>query len=175
MAYKKEDYINTSDLTETQIKFCNAYVSNGGNVTKACESVRISRPTAYTMLKLDKIKAYLEVITTVEKDIATSEELLEILSKIAKGEIKDEILNMKTGEIVKVLPSSISRTQAISTILKTRGELTPPIQLNQYNLYNLPDTKDLTKLIESKQVKEVPLDVDYIVIDAEDEGEANHE
>lgn len=174
MANKKEDFVGMEDLTENQIKFCNAYVGNGGNVSKACESVGISRPTAYAMLKLDKIKAYLEVITTVEKDIATSDELLEILSKIAKGEIKDEILNMKSGDIVKILPSTISRTQAINTILKTRGELSPPIQLNQFNLYNLPDTKDLTKLIEAKEVKEIPVDVDYLVLDAEEEDGDNN-
>jgi phage terminase small subunit len=171
LAYKKEDYINTADLTENQIKFCQAYVASNGNVTEACKKVGCSRPTAYSMLKLDKVKEYLNVITTVEKEIATSEELLEILSKIAKGEIKDEILNMKNGEIVKILPSTISRTQAINTILKSRGELNP-IQLNQFNLYTLPDSKDLTKLIETKKVTEVPIDVEYMVLDAEEgEGE----
>ena len=173
MAYVREDFINTSDLTDNQIKFCNAYVGCAGNVTEACKKVGISRVTAYAMLKLDKIKAYLEVITTIEKDIATTDELLEILSKIAKGDIKDEILNMKSGEIVKILPSCISRTQAINTILKTRGELNQPIQLNQFNMFNLPDTKDLSKLIEAQEVTEVPFDVDYIVLDLEEGGEAN--
>lgn len=55
------------------------------------------------MLKLEKFKAYLEVITTVDNDIATTNGLLEILSK-----------------------------------LKTRVELNPPIQLNQFTMYNLP-------------------------------------
>lgn len=174
MAYRKEDFVNTADLTENQIKFCQAYVASNSNVTEACRKVGCSRPTAYAMLKLDKVKEYLKVITTVEKEIATSEELIEILSKIAKGQIKDEILNMKNGEIVEILPSTISRTQAINTILKSRGELNPQLTLNQFNLYNLPESKDLTKLIEGKQVKEIPIDVEYMVLDAEEEdGEDN--
>ena len=55
-------------------------------------------------------------------------------------------------------------------LLQFRGELNP-IQLNQFNLYNLPDSKDLTKLIETKKVTEVPIDVEYMVLDAEEEEE----
>ena len=44
-----ENHVFMSDLTFNQMKFCHTYVSNGCNLSKACETVGISRPTAYNV------------------------------------------------------------------------------------------------------------------------------
>ncbi len=160
------------DMTELEILFCQKYIANQGNLSKTAEACGLARPTCYKYLAKEGVKQYLEILTSIGtkgEDIASTDELLTILSAIAKGTVKDEILNMKTGEIVEILPSAISRTGAINTILRQRGELSG-LQLTQNNIYCQlpPSAKDLTQMIESKTVTKVPIDVEYLDLDGDE-------
>jgi transposase len=166
---RKSDVVDLQ-LTELQIQFCHKFTANGGNISKASEEMGLSRPTAYSYLKQQKVKDYLQTITTcdVKKDIATTEELLAILSQIARGEIKDSMFNFKTGEVVELLPNGMTRTNAIQLILRQRGELVNKIELETNVYAQLPPTVlDITPLAKKEKPMLLPVDVDYEVIDGE--------
>lgn len=161
----------TKDLTELEILFCHKYISCNGNITQACKETGIARPTGYAYLKKEGVKQYLEILSSTGVDggqVATTEQIIQVLSDIITGKRNDEILNMKSGEVMGIKPNAMAVTGAIKLLLQFRGELNP-VQLNQFNLYTIPDSKDLTKLIETKKVTEVPIDVEYMVLDAEEE------
>lgn len=160
--------VMTKNLTELEILFANKYVANQGNLTKTAEQCQLSRPTCYAYLKKEGVKQYLDILTSigVKEDIATTNTLLQILSDIALGRVKDEVYDFKSGKVVEILPNAISRNQAITTLLKQRGELSNKLELNQNNLYylNAPadNTLDLTAFIEgNKEVKEIPIDIEF--------------
>lgn len=165
-ANSHSDKVMTKNLTELEILFANKYIANQGNLTKTAEQCQLSRPTCYAYLKKEGIKQYLEILTSIgiKEDIATTDELLQVLSDIALGKVKDEIFDFKNGKVVEILPNAISRNQAITTLLKQRGELSNKLELTQNNLYlNAPvDKLDLTSLIEcKKEVKEIPNNIDF--------------
>lgn len=75
-------------LTPKQQIFCEEYVANGGNGTKAAIKAGYSKKTAYAManenLKKPDIKEYIEQLTRPAKNrrIASAQELLETLTEI---------------------------------------------------------------------------------------------
>lgn len=180
MVYKlpeinNENHVAMKDLTLNQIKWCHAYISNNQNISKTCEIVGITRTTAYSYLKQDKIKNYIQILTELgtKENIASTQELLQVLSDISMGKQNDQVVDFKSGRIVEVIPSAISRIKSIELIMKYRGELNQKVEINQNNLYlNAPsDRLDLTSLIENKEVKQIPIDIPYEVIGGEDDGE----
>jgi hypothetical protein len=162
--------VEMKDLSELQIQFCHAYTASNGNLSKACQKVNIARNTAYGYLEKEHVKNYLEILTQlgVKEDIATTEELLEILSGIARGTIKDEIYDFKSSKVVEVLPSGLTRTGAIQLILKQRGELVNKVSF-EATVYDSPKPlpMDLKALADTKRKEKLlpPIDVDVEVID----------
>jgi hypothetical protein len=162
--------VEIKDLTELQIQFCHAYTASNGNLSKSAEKVGIARNTAYGYLAQDHVKNYLEILTQlgVKENIATTEELLEILSGIARGTILDQTFDFKSGKIVELIPNGITRKQAAELIFKQRGELVQK-HVFETTAYDAPKSLplDLKALANNQGKKKLgpPIDVEVIEVD----------
>lgn len=106
-------------LNNNQITFCQEYIKNGNNGTKAYMKVYpgSSEESAMTgasrLLRNDKVQDYLKSLQdkVEKKTIMSAEERMEFLTKVVNGKIKDkvymgdklkalDILNKMSGEYV---------------------------------------------------------------------------
>lgn len=103
-------------LNDRQKRFCDFYIANGGNATKAAKDAGYSDKTAYASgaenLKKPQIQEYIKSRTeqTDKSTIASGDEVLETLTSILRREYTDSVvITVKTesshydknGKIVK--------------------------------------------------------------------------
>lgn len=62
-------------LDDRMKKFINNYLSNGGSVPKASESVGVSKTTGYKWINAPEVQRYIQSVTDALPDIARREDL----------------------------------------------------------------------------------------------------
>lgn len=142
-------------LTIKQQKFIVEYVKLG-NMTKAAEKAGYSKKTAYAtgqqnMKKLEnEIKTYAE--SRINKKIASADEVLEFLTSVMRGKIKEEqVVVVGTGkgyseaQIIKKHATTTDRTRAAKELAK-RYCLTPDT-VNIVSSNSVEDLKPLSDLL----------------------------
>lgn len=93
-------------LTEKQKRFCEYYVANGHNATKAATDAGYSEKTAYAIgsenLNKIEIQEYIKELATPgdNKSIADAREVLEYLTSVMRREAKEyTVVTLKTEEV----------------------------------------------------------------------------
>jgi len=142
-------------LTLKQQKFIVEYVKLG-NMTKAAEKAGYSKKMAYSIgqentKKLEEeIRAYIE--SRMNKKIASADEVLEFLTKVMRGKIKEEQIVVEgTGHgcsearIIKKHVATTDRTRAAKELAK-RYCLTPDT-INIKAQGTIEDLKPLSQLL----------------------------
>ncbi|MDC0825728.1 terminase small subunit [Lactococcus petauri] len=120
-------------MTPKQRKFCDEYIKTG-NATQSAVSAGYSQKTAYSIgtenLKKPELKKYIESQLKEMSDnaIATAEETLTILTKIARGERTEQVITAE-GDIIEKHPDTNQVIKASSEILK-RYPLVQDININ---------------------------------------------
>ncbi len=120
-------------MTPKQRKFCDEYIKTG-NATQSAVSAGYSQKTAYSIgtenLKKPKLKKYIEnqLKEISDNAIATAEETLTILTKIARGERTEQVITAE-GDIIEKHPDTNQVIKASSEILK-RYPLVQDININ---------------------------------------------
>ena len=115
-------------MTSKQKKFIESYVATG-NATQSAIQAGYSQKTAYSIgsenLSKPKIQAALKEISEKisSEKIATAEELQEILTAIARGELTEEVVINGKNEIkrVKKQVSAMTRIKAIDLLCRING------------------------------------------------------
>lgn len=94
----------SEDLTEKQLKFCQAYIDNNFNKTKAAKDAGYALASAAVegnrLLKIAKVRD--EIRRLAEEQTISSEETVKIISDIAKSDIKDYLITRKVERSEKV-------------------------------------------------------------------------
>ena len=142
-------------LTLKQQKFIVEYVKLG-NMTKAAEKAGYSKKMAYSIgqenaKKLEKeIQAYTE--SRMNKKIASADEVLEFLTKVMRGKIKEEQVvvegigrGFSEARIVEKHPTATDRLRAAKELAK-RYCLTPDT-INIKAQGTIEDLKPLSQLL----------------------------
>ncbi|BAV02704.1 terminase small subunit [Lactococcus petauri] len=120
-------------MTPKQRKFCDEYIKTG-NATQSAVSAGYSQKTAYSIgtenLKKPELKKYIEnqLKEISDNAIATAEETLTILTKIARGERTEQVITAE-GDIIEKHPDTNQVIKASSEILK-RYPLVQDININ---------------------------------------------
>lgn len=112
-------------LTNKQLKFCDEYIKSG-NATKSAVAAGYSEKTAYSManqlLKKIEVKQYIKAQMDKIKSakIADATEILELLSRIARGEELEEITvaTPNGAETVQQRPTNRDKIAACKELLK---------------------------------------------------------
>ena len=112
-------------LTNKQLKFCDEYIKSG-NATKSAVAAGYSKKTAYSMpnqlLKKLEVKQYIKAQMDEIKSakIADATEILELLSRIARGEELEEITvaTPNGAETVQQRPTNRDKIAACKELLK---------------------------------------------------------
>ena len=112
-------------LTNKQLKFCDEYIKRG-NATKSAVAAGYSKKTAYSManqlLKKLEVKQYIKAQMDEIKSakIADATEILELLSRIARGEELEEITvaTPNGAETVQQRPTNRDKIAACKELLK---------------------------------------------------------
>ena len=112
-------------LTNKQLKFCDEYIKSG-NATKSAVAAGYSKKTAYSManqlLKKLEVKQYIKAQMDEIKSakIADATEILELLSRIARGEELEEITvaTPNGAETVQQRPTNRDKIAACTELLK---------------------------------------------------------
>ena len=142
-------------LTLKQQKFIVEYARTG-NMTKAAEKAGYSKKTAYAtgqqnMKKLEgEIQAYTE--SRMNKKIASADEVLEFLTKVMRGKLKEEQIvvegigrGFSEARIVEKHPTATDRLRAAKELAK-RYCLTPDT-INIKAQGTIEDLKPLSQLL----------------------------
>lgn len=122
-------------MTDKQKLFCYAYIETL-NATEAAKRVGYSEKTAYSqgqrLLKKDEIKQFVqEHLKTREKEaIASADEVLELLTRIARREENEYVLKSeynpdteKYEDVVKQMPAKLSDVNKALDLLGRRYQL----------------------------------------------------
>ncbi|QKE73454.1 terminase small subunit [Arthrobacter citreus] len=110
-------------LTDKQDLFCKYYalgMSGAEAVRQAGYEHKAPWVTAYDLLKKQHIKDTIEQykeMGVVYDTIITENEVLQLLSKIARGEVKDKVMS-PTGQVVTKEPDTNTRLKAMQELLK---------------------------------------------------------
>lgn len=92
------------ELTERQLKFCQAYLDNNFNKTKAAKEAGYAVASAAVegnrLLKIAKVRE--EIKRLAEEQTITSEETVKLISDIAKADIKDYLVTRKVERSKKI-------------------------------------------------------------------------
>lgn len=122
-------------LSSQQRKFCEEYVNNGLNGTKAylsayksCKKETTAMSNASRLLRNAKILEYVEELQEKlkEKAIMSAEERMVWLSKVVQGEIKET--GFFDGEKVKREPSLSDKLKGIDILNKMTGQYVTKIK-----------------------------------------------
>ena len=122
-------------LSSQQRKFCEEYVNNGLNGTKAylsayksCKKETTAMSNASRLLRNAKILEYVEELQEKlkEKAIMSEEERMIWLSKVVQGEIKE--IGFFDGEEVKREPSLSDKLKGIDILNKMTGQYVTKIK-----------------------------------------------
>lgn len=90
--------VASDNLTPKQKKFCELYIINGGNATKAAKEAGYSERSAHALgqklLTQDIIQRYIKTITPVEdlKRVCDAQEILEYLTSVIRREYKEYVV-----------------------------------------------------------------------------------
>lgn len=150
------------ELTEKQKRFCDYYIETG-NATEAykkagykCSNEQTYQTNASRLLSNAKARAYIDekIKGKDNKRIMSQNEVLELYTKIARGEEQDIALSTDfEGNIVenKVTPALKERIKALDALAKRYG-------LNEYNanivMQNNSTVYDVSKM-SIEEIKEV--------------------
>ncbi|MDO6629022.1 terminase [Bacillus cereus] len=103
-----------------QIEFIHHLVENRMNVSKASELTGISESWGRVLSNMPSSRAYLTALRNQRSaiDIVTYNELLEILSSIARGNDYDDFVNAKTNQVTQIKTPSSVRVAAAQILAK---------------------------------------------------------
>lgn len=124
---------------EQQKLFASYYVNCGGNISKASELCGISSTQGATWLKTPYVQNELELIHSSLQNqlIMSNEEILELWSSIARGEIEEEEIvveafkGVTTARAVKRATPLDRRLKASELLAKSMNMFRPTTQINQ--------------------------------------------
>lgn len=134
---------NYNGLTDTEQRFCDAYMKNGGDGVAAMEEAGYSHKSAKRlwadMYRKPEVQNYLQTVTkTIEREtIATTAELREFLTAMVRGQIdQTEYINQFIGggvqEIVEVVrkPNNREKLESAEKLLKISGAYQKDVNTN---------------------------------------------
>jgi phage terminase small subunit len=137
-------------LTLKQQKFIVEYVKSG-DVTRSAIKAGYSKKTAYAigsenLRKLEKeIQAYTE--SRMNKKIASADEVLEFLTKVMRGKIKEEQIvvegigrGFSEARIVEKHPTATDRLRAAKELAKRYGITPETVKINALETPNIHQT-----------------------------------
>ncbi|PFF47762.1 terminase [Bacillus thuringiensis] len=103
-----------------QIEFIHHLIENRMNVSKASELTGISESWGRVLSNMPSSRAYLTALRNQRSaiDIVTYNELLEILSSIARGNDYDDFVNAKTNQVTQIKTPSSVRVAAAQILAK---------------------------------------------------------
>ncbi|EOO33272.1 hypothetical protein IIU_03385 [Bacillus cereus VD133] len=103
-----------------QIEFIHHLIENRMNVSKASELTGISESWGRVLSNMPSSRAYLTALRNQRSaiDIVTYNELLEILSSIARGNDYDDFVNAKTNQVTQIRTPSNVRVAAAQILAK---------------------------------------------------------
>lgn len=151
-------------LTNQQRKFCEEYVNNGNNATKAymlvyktCKKEETAMAASSRLLRNVKVNKYITELRQKlqDKAIMTAEERMNWLTKVINGEIKEQSAvlktNFETGEqelIEQNFPSKLdTRLKSMDILNKMTGQYVTNLNGN----INLTYEQTLKKVSEEDE------------------------
>ncbi|MDA2255148.1 terminase [Bacillus cereus group sp. MYBK163-2] len=154
-----------------QIEFIHHLIENRMNVSKASELTGISESWGRVLSNMPSSRAYLTALRNQRSaiDIVTYNELLEILSSIARGNDYDDFVNAKTNQVTQIKTPSNVRVAAAQTLAKYMkilwdGPNTQSLHLDTHKI--VVDIEGLDDDFQELELKDITPDLD--VIDAEE-------
>ncbi|TKA07299.1 terminase [Bacillus thuringiensis] len=155
-----------------QIEFIHHLVENRMNVSKASELTGISESWGRVLSNMPSSRAYLTALRNQRSaiDIVTYNELLEILSSIARGNDYDDFVNAKTNQVTQIKTPSSVRVAAAQILAKYMkilwdGPNTQSLHLDTHKIvvdieglddddFQEPELKDITPEPDVIDIKE---------------------
>lgn len=125
--------------TQQQKLFASYYINCGGNVSKASELVGISSTTGNNWITSPFVQNEIAVLldSKKSKSIATNEEVLELWTAIARGEIEEEeevveaFQGLTQARTIKRATPLAIRLKASEFLGKSMNMFRPTTQINQ--------------------------------------------
>ncbi|PGZ58535.1 terminase [Bacillus cereus] len=113
-----QELVESMDVN--QIEFIHHLIENRMNVSKASELTGISESWGRVLSNMPSSRAYLTALRNQRSaiDVVTYNELLEILSSIARGNDYDDFVNAKTNQVTQIKTPSNVRVAAAQTLAK---------------------------------------------------------
>lgn len=165
-----QELVESMDVN--QIEFIHHLIENRMNVSKASELTGISESWGRVLSNMPSSRAYLTALRNQRSaiDIVTYNELLEILSSIARGNDYDDFVNAKTNQVTQIRTPSNVRVAAAQTLAKYMkilwdGPNTQSLHLDTHKIvvdieglddddFQEPELKDITPEHDVIDIKE---------------------
>ena len=162
-----QELVGSMDLK--QIEFIHHLIENRMNVSRASELTGISESWGRVLSNMPSSRAYLTALRNQRSaiDIVTYNELLEILSSIARGNDSDDFVNAKTNQVTQIRTPSNVRVAAAQTLAKYMkilwdGPNTQSLHLDTHKI--VVDIEDLDDEFQELELKDITPEPDVIDI-----------
>ncbi|MBT2656574.1 hypothetical protein J7E81_15250 [Bacillus sp. ISL-18] len=158
------------EITNQQKQFCYMYIDDKPMVEIA-DKLQVHRNTLTNWLKQNEIKTFINEIR--QKDaVMTLKDKRSRLMEIINEETYDEVVNPKTGEIVRLKSRTQDRINALKLLMQVDGDLvdnkTLTIDINVGGVLDAP--KDALLIEDGNTIELDPSDFQFVNED-DDEGE----
>lgn len=151
-----------------QIEFIHHLIENRMNVSKASELTGISESWGRVLSNMPSSRAYLTALRNQRSaiDIVTYNELLEILSSIARGNDYDDFVNAKTNQVTQIRTPSNVRVAAAQILAKYMkilwdGNLNQTLHSTHKIVVDIEGLDDEFQELELKDITPKPDVIDF--------------
>lgn len=124
MANNKDELLpeRKKELTAKQRDFCYLYVADELPLVSIADKLGVHRNTLQKWVKQNEVKEFIHEIRN-QNVVMTLDNKRSKLIDIINSDSYDEVINVKTGAIVKLKPRTVDRISAIKLLAQLDGQM----------------------------------------------------